>query len=216
MSLKKIKVLDVVVVGTGLAGLNFIDKYLEKKNKIDVISPSFEKEPETNIKTKIKLLPSQMRGKYNNVKNYYYVNNLEIRSNCKALGSLNFGGLSNYWGLQIDSYIKNNEKYLRKNKFNQIAKHLVEFLKKFKLVGSFKFNGKKVYNNDFILPNNLNNLDKNTKEFICHKPILAFSTPKNFNGNLNNVIEDKQKLTAKNFFKKIKKKNRIIFHNYYL
>ena len=110
MSLKKIKVLDVVVVGTGLAGLNFIDKYLEKKNKIDVISPSFEKEPETNIKTKIKLLPSQMRGKYNNVKNYYYVNNLEIRSNCKALGFLNFGGLSNYWGLQIDSYIKNNEK----------------------------------------------------------------------------------------------------------
>ena len=216
MNSKNIKVLDVVVVGTGLAGLNFIDKYLEKKNKIDVISPSFEKDLETNIKTKIKLLPSQMRGKYNNVRNYYNVNNLEIGSNCKALGSLNFGGLSNYWGLQIDSYIKNNEKYLGKRKFNQIAKHLVEFLKKFKLVGSFKINGRKVYNNDFNLPNNLNKLNENAKKFICRKPILAFSTSKNFNGNLNTVIEEKQKLTAKNFFKKIKKKENIIFHNYYL
>ena len=62
MSSKKTNVLDVVVVGTGLAGLNFIEKYLEKKNKIDVISPSFTKEsPGSNIKTKIKLLPSQMR-----------------------------------------------------------------------------------------------------------------------------------------------------------
>ena len=87
MSSKKTNVLDVVVVGTGLAGLNFIKKYLEKKNKIDVISPSFTKESGSNIKTKIKLLPS-MRGKYNNDK-YYNVNNLEIGSNCKALGSLN-------------------------------------------------------------------------------------------------------------------------------
>lgn len=157
-----------------------------------------------------------MRGKYNNVINYYNVNNLEIGSNCKALGSLNFGGLSNYWGLQIDSYVKNNEKHLSKKKFNQIVKHLIEFLKKFKLVGSFKEKGKKVYNNDFNLPENLNKLNKNSKEFICHKPILAFSTSKNFNGNLNNIKEEKQKLTAKNFFKKIKKKDKIIFHNYYL
>ena len=57
MSSKKTNVLDVVVVGTGLAGLNFIEKYLEKKNKIDVISPSFTKECRVNIKTKIKLLP---------------------------------------------------------------------------------------------------------------------------------------------------------------
>ena len=206
MSSKKTNVLDVVVVGTGLAGLNFIEKYLEKKNKIEVISPSFTKESGSNIKMKIKLLPSQMRGKYNNVINYYNVNNLEIGSNCKALGSLNFGGLSNYWGLQIDSYVKNNEKHLSKKKFNQIVKHLIEFLKKFKLVGSFKEKGKKVYNNDFNLPESLNKIKKNSKEFICHKPILAFSTSKNFNGNLNNIKEEKQKLTAKNFFKKIKKK----------
>ena len=37
------KVHDVIVVGTGLAGLNFVDKYLETHKKIDVISPFIKK-----------------------------------------------------------------------------------------------------------------------------------------------------------------------------
>ena len=32
------KILDIIVVGTGISGLNFIDKYLDKK-EINVISP---------------------------------------------------------------------------------------------------------------------------------------------------------------------------------
>jgi len=30
MSLKKDKIFDIIVIGTGIAGLNFIDRYLEK------------------------------------------------------------------------------------------------------------------------------------------------------------------------------------------
>ena len=34
MRAKNKKVLDIIVVGSGIAGLNFIDKYLEKGKKI--------------------------------------------------------------------------------------------------------------------------------------------------------------------------------------
>ena len=40
MSFKK-KKFDIIVVGTGLSSLSFIDSYLEKNNKINVISPNF-------------------------------------------------------------------------------------------------------------------------------------------------------------------------------
>ena len=33
------KVLDIVLIGTGISGLNFIDKYTEKKKILHVISP---------------------------------------------------------------------------------------------------------------------------------------------------------------------------------
>ena len=39
---KKDKPLDILVAGSGLSSLTFIEKYLEKKNKIDVISPNFD------------------------------------------------------------------------------------------------------------------------------------------------------------------------------
>ena len=35
--------INLVVIGSGLSGLSFIDSYLEKNKKIDVISPEFKK-----------------------------------------------------------------------------------------------------------------------------------------------------------------------------
>lgn len=217
MSSKKDKVFDLVVVGTGFAGLNFIDKYLEKKKNINVISPALNKAIKSNYKKTIKVLPSQMRGKHLNIENYYQANNLRLKNNCKAIGSLGFGGLSSYWGLQIDSYINNDQKYLKKKNINSITKSFLEFLKKNNLIGITKLSKNLEYNNDFFIPEELSNLNKiENKEFECKKPILAFSSTKNFNGDLNKINEKKQKLTAENFYKKIKNKSKIIFHNYYL
>ena len=70
-----------------------------------------------------------MRGKTINVKNYFYGNNLIIEKDCKVLGSLDFGGLSNYWGLQIDGYI-NNDQNINKKIFLSIEKHFFKFIKK--------------------------------------------------------------------------------------
>ena len=217
MSLKKKKILDLIVVGSGIAGLNFIDKYLEKNKKINVIAPSINKILKPELNQTIKVLPSQMRGSYKNVENFYYANNIKLKNNCKAIGSLSFGGLSSYWGLQMNNYINCDQKFLKKKNIRSIEKYFIEFLKKTNLLGEAKFGKKKTYKNNFNIPEELNNLNKiKDKDFECRKPILAFMCKKNFGGDLNKLNEKKQKLTAENFYKKIKKKNNIIFHNCYL
>ncbi len=215
MSLKKSKVLDVVVVGTGMAGLNFIDKYLEKKSKVHVISPTFVKN--LNLHTnQTKILPSQMRGEHNKIYNYFNANNLKIISNCKAIGSLNFGGLTNYWGLQMDNYFENNQPDLSKKTFKDIKSNLFSFLKRYNLLGTFKNTNRQIYQNDFNIPSQFTNLEKKPQEFICNKPILGFMTSKKFSGNLNAIKEESQKLNAKNLFKKLDKKRKIAFHDFFL
>ena len=217
MRSKKKKIFDIIVVGTGIAGLNFIDKYLDKKKEVNVISPLNNKIIETQNKNPIvKVLPSQMRNKFLNVNNYYSANNLKLKANCKAIGSLGFGGLSSYWGLQIDSYLNNDQKNFDKKNLSKLKRHFVEFLKKNKLIGETNINEKEEYKNSFTIPKELNDLCKiKDNNFECIKPILAF-TKENFNGNLNNLNEKKQKLTSDNLYKKIKDKKKIILHNFYL
>ena len=70
-----------------------------------------------------------MRNKFLNVDSYYSANNLELKSNCKAIGSLSFGGLSNYWGLQIDSFLNNDQSNLNKKDFFRLKDCFLEFLK---------------------------------------------------------------------------------------
>ena len=67
MSLKNSKVIDTVLVGTGIAGLNFIDKFLEKKKIIHVISPDTNSVILKDKKNNIKFLPSQMRLEHKKV-----------------------------------------------------------------------------------------------------------------------------------------------------
>lgn len=213
----KKKILDIIVVGTGIAGLNFIDKYLDKKKKINVISPLNNKVIKTHKRNRvIKVLPSQMRNKFLNVDSYYSANNLELKSNCKAIGSLSFGGLSNYWGLQIDSFLNNDQSNLNKKDFFRLKDCFLEFLKKNALIGETNINTKENYRNNFIIPKELDDLCQiKDNNFECKKPILAF-TMKNFNGDLNILNEEKQKLTSNNLFKKIKNKKKIVLHNFYL
>ena len=54
MNFKKSEVKELVVVGTGIAGLSFVDKYLERGKKIHIISPEskqkFEKKQIIRLK----------------------------------------------------------------------------------------------------------------------------------------------------------------------
>ena len=216
MKFKNSKELDLVVIGSGLAGLNFIDTYLEKNKKIHVISPNINKLIKKNKNNKFRLLPSQMSGKGNIVENYFLSNNIDSINSCKAIGSLNAGGLSDFWGLQLDSYLNKDQNSLKKNTFRIIENSFLEFLQKYNLFGVFYKRKKLLYSNDYKIPKFLNKLTEiKNSNFICKKPILAFSKSKLKKNEKHSLDEENEKITAKNFIKKINRK-KIIFYNYFV
>ena len=51
-------------------------------------------------------LPPQFKKNFSKIEDYFRLNKFIFdKKNCSLLGSLEFGGLSNYWGLQIDKDI---------------------------------------------------------------------------------------------------------------
>ena len=207
--------LDTVIVGSGLSALNFVETYSKNKKKVDVISPIDNLEITNKKNIKIGPLPPQMYNKKRQVLNYFEANNLINSKESKILGSLNFGGLSNYWGLQIDNYINLDNENLKAKTKNEIQKTFFYLLKKYNLIGKFTYK-KKVYQNEFELPASLKKLLKyKNGQLKIHRPILAYGC-KLKKKDLNTIDENRTKLTASNFFKKNKLRNKITFHNYYL
>ena len=180
---------DIVVIGSGLSSLSFIQSYLEKNSKIDVISPEFNKTFEKNnsIHSHIyKYLPPQMLNKLKNVKNYFFFNKFSINKNCKVLGSLEFGGLSNYWALQMDYNISEDIKHLTRTANKKLKKSFFELVQKLKLLGEFKLDDKS-FNNDYDIDDIFRSLlvKERIKDFNITKQILAYS---NTNLFLNKLV----------------------------
>jgi len=161
---------NLVVIGSGLSSLSFIDSYLEKNKKIDVISPQFRKteeiyETENSHLYNYKNLPPQMKDNENNIKDYFLFNNFIVNKNANIMGSLEFGGLSNYWGLQIDQNIFSDIKCLSKKNNLKLQKSFFELAKKIKFLGKFKIQGQE-YINDFKVDKSFLNLLKKKKLIV--------------------------------------------------
>ena len=223
MSSKKRVDFNLVVVGTGLSSLSFIDSYLEKNSRIDVISPEFKKiksnhKSENSHLYNDKNLPPQMKDSKNSIYDYFLFNNFVVNENLNIMGSLEFGGLSNYWGLQIDQDIFSDLKFLSKKNRNELQESFFEIAKKSRFLGKFQTK-KKIYNNDFKVDNFFTNLlnKKKINAFNITKPVLAISGKKSKTKaeiDLNLIKEENNKINAKNFFKKFLSKKNIRIHNY--
>ena len=122
----------IVVVGSGLTSLNFIDEFLKKNKTIDVISPDFKYELDgsNNLnKHLFKIFPTPgIKKKIRKVKNYFTSNKINVDKNCNVLGSLEFGGLSNYWGLQVDKDIDEDIKHLKSKTIKSIKYFFLNYL----------------------------------------------------------------------------------------
>jgi hypothetical protein len=213
----KEKLVDLLIIGTGLSSLTFIDAYLERKKKIEVISPEIDfnnkifHEKNNHI---FKILPPQMFDKENKVKAYFQLNNIFLKKNCKIFGSLEFGGLSNYWGLQIDPNISDDLQGLKIKTKKKILKCFFEIMGKLQLIGKFKIKKKTL---DFSLKKNdfFDFSIIKDKKIKISDLILGFENKKNKN-RLDNINEQKDKLVPQNYFKKYLKNKNIIFHNYFV
>lgn len=209
---KKTKKLDIVVIGSGLASLSFVDKYLEKKNFIDIISPNFQfkcNQSKQNSKSSFyqkKFIPASMFNRGNQIKNYFHLNNLSISKKVKPLGSLEFGGLSNYWGLQIDGNFKRDIRCLNSQEQKEINKSFYEVLNKFKFLGNF-FLGNLRYQNPYFTNTKFEDLtNRKSKQYKFYNPILALFKI----GNNKNY----KRFNSREFFKNFLEKKKIKLHNY--
>ena len=192
--------LQTVIIGTGLSSLSFIDKYLEKNKKIDIISPDkdFLYDFGKN-KHLFNNLPYHITKNKNKINNYFESNNITVNKNSKILGILGLGGLSNYWGMQIDNNIIDDIKYLSIKTKKDIINSFFEILKKFRLKGYFKFKNKEYINNYKIDSFYKILLKKKFKNLLVSKPILAYSK--------------KKKLTADLYFRRYIDKKKIRIYN---
>ena len=212
--MNKKKIYNTLVVGSGLSSLFFIDSYLEKNNKIDVISFDNKKvdTSKSNNKHIFKILPPQMIGQNKKVNDYFFFNKIKVDPSCKFFGSLEFGGLSNYWGLQIDKNIEQDIAYLNKKTQNKISRSFKEIFEKYNLLGKIN----KKHHNSFEKNKYIDeSILKSKKDLIFEEPILAFQKKAKIKVELNKINEKKDKLTPLNFFRNINKK-KIIFHNFFV
>ncbi len=200
------KIFDVLVVGSGLSSMSFVEEYLKKKKKINIISPSFKKKYKNriNIRPDDKGLPPQFQKNFSKIEDYFSLNNfLFNKKKCSLLGSLELGGLSNYWGLQIDKDIGTDLDSFGSSVKKKIIKCFIEILREKSLLGSFQN-----YNNNFHISSFYENLISQkrlkSKNFTINKSILAIDSKKR-NG---------KKLTPKLIFEKIKTKT--ILHNFFV
>ena len=141
------KTFDILVIGSGLSSLTFAEEYLKKKSKLHVISPTFKNKYTNKSKFKLdqKTLPPQLKKNFNHIEDYFSYNKFSFdKNNCNLLGSLESGGLSNYWGLQMDKDIGNDLDVFGKHTKQQIINSFLEILNEKSLTGSFKN-----YINDF-------------------------------------------------------------------
>ena len=196
---------DILIVGSGLSGLVFAEEFLKKKSKLHMISPEFNNKDENDKKPNVdyKTFPPQIKKDFNQIQDYFNYNKFIFdKKNCNLLGSLGFGGLSNYWGLQMD---KDNDSDLNpfgKKTKEQIIRSFVEILNEKSLSGSYKD-----YSNDFEMDSfyeRLLSTKKSEKNLIIKKSLLALHDFKKKGGELRPSL----------IFKKIKKK--LVIHNYFL
>ena len=90
-----------------------------------------------------------------------------------SLGALVSGGLSNYWGLQIDGNISDDIVHLNHNVRRKIKKSFVDIFKKFSFLGEANINNK-VYKNSYNTNLFPEKIIKNNKTFDFSKPIIAY------------------------------------------
>tara|TARA_Y100000816_G_scaffold290995_1_gene281090 strand:+ start:390 stop:1802 length:1413 start_codon:yes stop_codon:yes gene_type:complete len=211
---KKIKLIDVLVIGSGLSSLVFLHSYLKKRKGVEVISPNlnFKKFDNNNTAQHItNILPPQMIGTDEKVKNYFRLNKINLSENCKVFGSLEFGGLSNYWGLQIDPNILNDIKNLSSKTKKEISKSFIELLKEFNLAGKYQNYQNSFEGDDFF---SITNKDRSSLQFEDF--IIGYKNVFDKKKKIDDVNEVSDKFVPKNYYNKFLKKKKIKFHNYFV
>ena len=200
---------DIVIIGSGLSSTSFLKGLKFKNKKIAIISPLVSQVSNKSNKKKIekyvmKNLPPRFNEKKDikNIVNFFVENKINFDKEISIFGSLQHGGVSNYWGGSCEFLNENQINFLNK-------KNRIDLIKSYsKIANDNNFSGKLNYSNK-IKAKYFNALDKNFKQIIIRnsdKNIKFFE-----NENAQNYKNGKLYLPLKlNEFKTIRKLNLIV------
>ncbi len=200
---------DIVIIGSGLSSTAFLQGLNLKNKKIALISPQSFKISKNSKNKKIEKyvkrnLPPRFSEKKNirNIVNFFDENRIIINREISIFGSLQHGGVSNYWGGSCDFLNKNQINFLNKKNKNELIKSYS------KIANENNFSGM----SDKLIKKNskyINKFDKSFEEIINNnsgKNIEFFK-----NQNAQNYKTGKLYLPMKlNKYKNIKKLNLIV------
>ena len=126
----------------------------------------------------VKNLPPQIfqRKSISSIINYLKRNEFSTTSDAEVIGSLEFGGLSNYWANQIEIDELGDLEGLKKNEKIKLKKILMNLIKKNKFI----INSKDNVNHKLKVDETFTNLFEDVGNLKITKPNLAL-TPKKTN-----------------------------------
>ena len=123
---------------------------------------------------------------------------------------LEFGGLSNYWGLQIDPNIVEDLSQFKKKTKKKILKSFLEIMQKFKLAGKYKNIDNSLKKRSFFEEKIKDSFGLSTSSLI-----LGYQN-KNKKKDIEKINEKNDMFIPKNFYKNYLKSKKITFHNYFI
>ena len=114
---------DILIIGSGLSSTSFLKGLKFKNKKIAIISPTGLQVSNNRNKKKIekyvmKNLPPRFNEKKDikNIVNFFIENKINFEKETSIFGSLQHGGVSNYWGGSCEFLNENQINFLNKKK----------------------------------------------------------------------------------------------------
>lgn len=213
---------DIIIIGSGLSASSFLNKLKIKGRKIGIISPSnlkIDKKLDQGIVDNIENnIPPRFNKKndISYVKNYFVKNRIIMDSQTSIFGSLNHGGVSNYWGGSCEFLTEKDIKFLNRKNRNKIIQLLLETYEQNNFTGEIKLLDKKIQIKKHSKINKTFKkiiLDYSNKQFNFYENCSAqnWKTKKILKPNtlINNKVKEIENLNY--FVHKIEKLN-----NYYI
>ena len=213
---------DIIIIGSGISSMCFLDSLNTNNKKIALLSASFESEISSNVKN-MKLyqnLPPRFSTTNNknliSLENFFSKNNIHFDKNLSIFGLLDNGGVSNYWGASCQFIDEKKINFLNKNNRKELIKSFNELYEKYNFSGFYNssLENKKKIKNKKVVREFEEIIEKCSNEEIkFYKNCIAFDdisnkmfTPKNFGNKIFNKVENinyfvKKISKEKNFYK---------------
>lgn len=186
---------DILVVGSGISALSFIDGLRTHKKKVAIIAYNkLHKNKNENIVSELnkininkKNLPPRfgLNSKVYSLIQYFKKNKINVKKKISFFGYLNSGGVSNFWGCSCQFPSAKKINFLNSKNKNKLINSFSHFYNKYNFTGKY---------NDELKNKNFKNrkIDSYFLKIINKMDILK----NNINFYINCIAEDKNsKLT---------------------